>query len=155
MADGRFGCRLFSNSGPGVMLSMNILAGFRVLSAVGVYPPHERMAAARRAARTEREAGRKAERTRAELSAELRRLSLDAVKTMIRARGGKIHLYSVAQLQAQADALIGPWLVAQAKERIARRAEAERNSKDLHKSRRPAAQGLFLCAYPEQNREAK
>jgi hypothetical protein len=115
----------------------------------------ERMAAARRAARTEREARRKAERTRAELSAELRRLSLDAVKTMIRARGGKIHLYSVAQLQAQADALIGPWLVAQAKERIARRAEAERNSKDLHKSRRPAVQGLFLCAYPEQNREAK
>jgi hypothetical protein len=33
--------RLFSNSGPGVKLSMNILAGFRVLSAVGVYPPHD------------------------------------------------------------------------------------------------------------------
>ncbi len=32
---------LFSNSGRGVKLSMNILAGFRVLSAVGVYPPHD------------------------------------------------------------------------------------------------------------------
>jgi hypothetical protein len=33
--------RLFSNSGPGVKLSMNILAGFRVLSAVGACPPHD------------------------------------------------------------------------------------------------------------------
>jgi hypothetical protein len=32
---------LFSNSGPGVKLSMNILAGFRVLSAVGACPPHD------------------------------------------------------------------------------------------------------------------
>ena len=33
--------RLFSNSGPGVKLSVNILAGSRVLSAVGTCPPHD------------------------------------------------------------------------------------------------------------------
>jgi hypothetical protein len=32
---------LFSNSGPVVNLSMNILAGSRVLSAVGTRPPHD------------------------------------------------------------------------------------------------------------------
>src|ERR1700741_4333612 len=32
---------LFSNSGPVVKLSMNILAGSRVLSAVGTRPPHD------------------------------------------------------------------------------------------------------------------
>jgi hypothetical protein len=36
----RCGSWPFSNSGRGVKLSMSILAGFRVLSAVGVYPPH-------------------------------------------------------------------------------------------------------------------
>jgi hypothetical protein len=33
--------RLFSNSGPGVKLSVSILAGSRVLSAVGTCPPHD------------------------------------------------------------------------------------------------------------------
>jgi hypothetical protein len=37
----RHGSWLFSNSGRGVKLSVNILAGCRVLSAVGVYPPHD------------------------------------------------------------------------------------------------------------------
>jgi hypothetical protein len=32
---------LFSNSGRGVKLSVNILAGSRVLSAVGTCPPHD------------------------------------------------------------------------------------------------------------------
>jgi hypothetical protein len=31
----------FSNSGRGVKLSANILAGYRVLSAVGACPPHD------------------------------------------------------------------------------------------------------------------
>ena len=38
---GRYGPWLFSNSGPVVKLSMNILAGSRVLSAVGTRPPHD------------------------------------------------------------------------------------------------------------------
>jgi transposase len=37
----KFGPWLFSNSGPVVKLSMNILAGSRVLSAVGTRPPHD------------------------------------------------------------------------------------------------------------------
>ncbi len=37
----RSGSWLFSNSGPEVKLSVNILAGFRVLSAVGARPPHD------------------------------------------------------------------------------------------------------------------
>ena len=36
----------------------------------------------------------------------------------IKARGDKVQLYSHAQLLAQANALIGPWLVAQARARI-------------------------------------
>jgi hypothetical protein len=36
-----FDFRVFSNSGRGVKLSMNILAGCRVLSAAGACPPHE------------------------------------------------------------------------------------------------------------------
>jgi len=39
--DGGYRPRLFSNSGPGVKLSVNILAGSRVLSAVGTCPPHD------------------------------------------------------------------------------------------------------------------
>jgi hypothetical protein len=37
----RCGSWPFSNSGRGVKLSANILAGYRVLSAVGVCPPHD------------------------------------------------------------------------------------------------------------------
>jgi hypothetical protein len=36
-----FGSWLFSNSGRAVKLSVNILAGCRVLSAVGTCPPHD------------------------------------------------------------------------------------------------------------------
>jgi hypothetical protein len=46
---------------------------------------------------------------------------MDAVKAGIRARGDKVQLYSHAQLVAQANAMIGPWLVAQAKAQIAAR----------------------------------
>jgi hypothetical protein len=73
-----------------------------------------------------------------------------AVKAAIRDKGDKLSLYSPAQLRAQADAMIGPWLVAQAKARI-----AERNSKDLHKERRPEPQGLQLCEYRDRNGEGK
>jgi hypothetical protein len=37
----RLGSWLFSNSGRGVKLSVNILAGSIVLSAVGASPPHD------------------------------------------------------------------------------------------------------------------
>jgi hypothetical protein len=49
------------------------------------------------------------------------KLALDAVKAGIRARGDKLSLYSHAHLVAQANAMIGPWLVAQAKRQIAER----------------------------------
>jgi hypothetical protein len=73
-----------------------------------------------------------------------------AVKAAIRDKGDKLSLYSPAQLRAQADAMIGPWLVAQAKARI-----AERNSKDLHNERSPEPQGLQLCEYRDRNGEGK
>jgi hypothetical protein len=89
----------------------------------------ERMKAARAHARAKREA-EKAERQRPlTLISEVRRLSLEAVKASIRARGDRVTLYSYAQLRAQADAMIGPWLVAKAKERI-----AERKSKYMRNS---------------------
>jgi len=87
----------------------------------------ERMAAARAAARAERLAREQAWKRQLELHCEVRHLALEAVKAAIRARGDKLQLYTPAALRAQADAMIGPWLVAQARARIARRAEAERN----------------------------
>jgi hypothetical protein len=81
----------------------------------------ERQREARAEARAKREAERAAWRRQIELSCVVRRLALEAVKDGIRAQGGKVQLYSYAQLQAQADAMIGPWLVAQAKARIAER----------------------------------
>ena len=81
----------------------------------------DRMKAARAQARAQREAEKAAWQRRAELMAEVRRLALDAVKAGIRARGDKPWHYSPAQLQAQANAMIGPWLVAQARARIAAR----------------------------------
>ena len=85
----------------------------------------ERIAAARAAARAERLAREQAWKRQLELHCEVRHLALDAVEAAIRARGDKLQLYTPAQLQAQADAMIGPWLVAQARARIARRAQAD------------------------------
>ena len=65
------------------------------------------------------------------------------------ARGDKLSLYSHAQL-AQANAMIGPWLVAQAKRQI-----AERNSQDMSKGERPAVRGLLLNETHAQNGAAK
>ena len=85
----------------------------------------ERMKAARAAARAQREAERAVWRRGAALMVEVGRLALDAVKASIRARGDNLQLYTPAQLQAQAGAMIGPWLVAQARAKI-----AERNLQD-------------------------
>jgi len=71
---------------------------------------------------------------------------LQATKAAIRARGDKLSLYSYAQLSAMANAMIGPWLVAEARARI-----AERNSQDLHKTRSAQPQALSLCESHERN----
>src|SRR5262249_38848274 len=78
----------------------------------------ERTREARVAERAKREAEKAEWLRQAMLVAEVRRLSLEAVKASIRDRGDRVTLYTLAQLHAQADAMIGPWLVAQAKARI-------------------------------------
>ena len=92
----------------------------------------ERMKAARAEARAKREAEKAEWHRRAELRYEIRSLALNAVKAGIRARGDRVSVYSHAQLMAQANALIGPWLVEQAKRQI-----VERNSQDMSKGERP------------------
>ena len=77
----------------------------------------ERLKAQRAETRAKREAEKAEWHRRAELRYEIRKLAMDAVKPRIRARGDKLSLYSHAQLIAQANAMIGPWLVAQAKRR--------------------------------------
>ena len=110
----------------------------------------ERMAAARAAARAQREAEKAEWHRRIELSVEVRRMAMAATKAAIRAKGDKLALYSHAQLVAMANAMIGPWLVAQAKARI-----AERNSQDLHKPRSAEPQALSLCESHAQNGATK
>jgi hypothetical protein len=95
----------------------------------------ERMKAQRAQARAKRETEKAEWHRRIELRYEIRKLALDAVKAGIRARGDKLSLYSHAQLMAQANAMIGPWLVEQAKRQI-----VERNSQHLHKAQTPGAQ---------------
>ena len=108
----------------------------------------ERMRAARAEARAKREAQRETWRRRAELSVEVRRIAMAATKAAIRDKGDKVQLYSLAQLRAQAEGIIGPWLVAQAKARI-----VERNLTLLHKERRADLQALRLCKCHERNGE--
>ena len=108
------------------------------------------MKAQRAETRAKREAEKAEWHRRAELRYEIRRLAMDAVKAGIRARGDKVQLYSHAQLVAQANAMIGPWLVAQAKRQI-----AERNSQVMSKGERPAVQGLLLNETHAQNGAAK
>jgi hypothetical protein len=93
----------------------------------------ERMKAARAEARVKREAEKAEWHRRAALMSEVRRLSLEAVKASIRARGDRVTHYTYAQLRAEADAMIGPWLVAKAKEMI-----AEGNSQHLSNQQTPA-----------------
>jgi hypothetical protein len=91
------------------------------------------------AARAKREAEKAEWLRQLTLMSEVRRLSLEAVKANIRDRGDRVTLYTYAQLPAQADAMIGPWLEAKAKESI-----AERNSKHL-RSRKARRGGHFRC----------
>jgi hypothetical protein len=100
----------------------------------------ERLKAQRAEALAKRNAEKAEWHRRAELRYEIRKLAMDTVKAGIRARGDKLSLYSHAQLVAQANAMIGPWLVEQAKRQI-----AERNSRKLHKSRRLDSQALSVC----------
>jgi hypothetical protein len=106
----------------------------------------ERMKAARAEARAKREAEKAEWHRRIELRYEIRKPALDAVKAGIRARGDKLSLYSHAQLMTQTNAMIGPWLVEQAKRQI-----AERNSEHLSNSQKPAPQGLPLNETHAQN----
>jgi len=106
----------------------------------------ERMKAARAEGRAKRLAEKAAWQRQIELHVEVRRMSLEAVKAGIRARGDRITLYTPAQLRAQADALIGPWLVVQAKARI-----AERNSQHLSNPKVPANRALPLNETHVQN----
>jgi hypothetical protein len=110
----------------------------------------ERMKAQRAEARAKRDAEKAEWHRRAELRYEIRKLALDAVKAGIRARGDKVQLYSHGLLMAQANAMIGPWLVAQAKRQI-----AERNSQVMSKGEKPAVQGLPLNETHAQNGAVK
>jgi hypothetical protein len=110
----------------------------------------ERMKAQRAEARAKRDADKAEWHRRIELHAEVRRIAMAATKAAIRDKGDKLSLYSLAQLRAQADGMIGPWLVAQARARI-----AERNSKDLHSERKREPQALPLCECHDQNGEGK
>jgi hypothetical protein len=107
----------------------------------------ERMKAQRAEARAKREAEKAEWHRRAELRCEIRKLAMDAVKAGIRARGDKLSLYSHAQLVTQANAMIGPWLVAQAKWQI-----ADRNSKHLSNPEIRDNGGLLLNETPAQGR---
>ena len=106
----------------------------------------ERMKAAMAEASAKRKAEQAARQRQIELRCEVHRLALDAVKAVIRARGDKLSLYSHAQLVTQANAMIGPWLVEQAKRQI-----AERNSQLSHKRRTTEPQGLSLRETHERN----
>jgi hypothetical protein len=110
----------------------------------------ERVAVARAAASAQRKAERDAWHRRIELSVEVRRIALAATKAAIRAKGDKLSLYSLAQLRAQADGMIGPWLVAQAKARI-----VERNLRIMSEEERPATQGVLLNETHAQNGAGK
>jgi hypothetical protein len=81
----------------------------------------ERQREARAEASAKRQAAKEAWRRGIELRAVVRRLSLDAAKATIRDRGDRVTDYSPAQLRVMANDFIGPWLVVQAKARIAAR----------------------------------
>ena len=99
----------------------------------------ERIKAARAAASAQRKSEKAEWQRRVELIGTLRMMALDAVKATIRDRGDKVQHYSHAQLMAQADEMMGPWLFLKAKEQI-----AERNSQNKCKSERATVQALPL-----------
>jgi hypothetical protein len=106
----------------------------------------ERMKAARAAASAQRKAEQTAGQRRVELIATARMMALHAVKLTIRDRGDKVVDYSRAQPRAQANEMMGRWLILKAKERI-----AERNSRHISRSQRPAVQGVTLNVNHAQN----
>jgi hypothetical protein len=79
----------------------------------------ELMKAQRAEARAKRDAEKAEWHRGATLAAEVRRLSLEAGNASVRDSGDRVTLYTPAQLRVMADAVIGPWLVARAKTRIA------------------------------------
>jgi hypothetical protein len=79
-----------------------------------------------RAASAQRKAEKAEWQRRVELMATARCLAMKAVKASIRDRGDKVAHYTHGQLCAMADEMIGPWLVARAKAKI-----AERNSQQM------------------------
>jgi hypothetical protein len=110
----------------------------------------ERQKEARAQARAKREAEKAAWDRRIELMVVCRSMAMDLTKAEIRDRGAKISNYTLAQLRERAEEMIGPWLVAKARARI-----AERNSKHSCKSQRPVAQGLPLNECHAQNGAAQ
>ncbi len=95
----------------------------------------ERMKAQRAAASAERKAQQAEWHRRLELSGEVRRLALNATKAAIRARGDKLQLYTAAQLKVMADAMIGPWLVEQARPGSLRHSTGYKLANDGHDTR--------------------
>jgi hypothetical protein len=106
----------------------------------------ERQREARAAASAQRRAEKAAWQRRVELIITARMMALDAIKLTIRDRGDKVGNYSLAQLRAQANEMMGPWLILKAKQRI-----AERNSRHMSKSQRSAARALSLNVNHAQN----
>jgi hypothetical protein len=64
---------------------------------------------ARAAASAKRKAEREAWLRQVTLRAETRRLALQLAKDEIRASGGKVSNYTIAQLRSRAEEMIGPW----------------------------------------------
>jgi hypothetical protein len=89
-----------------------------------------RMKEARAAARAKREAEKAAWHRKLELIVECRSMALALTKAEIRDRGAKISNYTLAQMRQRAEEMIGPWLVAHARARI-----AERNSRHMSNSK--------------------
>jgi hypothetical protein len=77
---------------------------------------------------------------------ECRRLAMEVTKAEIRDRGDKISKYTLAQLRSRAEEMIGPWLVAKARARI-----AERNSKVMSNSKVRMDRALPLNETHAQN----
>jgi hypothetical protein len=112
----------------------------------GHKPYRQRMKEARAEARAKREAEKAAWARSVELMATARMVALDAVKRTIRDRGDRVTHYTHAQPRAQADEMLGPWMILKAKERI-----AEGKSRHMSKSQRPDAQALLLNVNHSQN----
>jgi hypothetical protein len=101
-------------------------------------------------ARAKREAEKAAWHRRIELMVECRMMALELTKAEIRDRGQKISKYTLAQLRQRAEEMIGPWLVAKARARI-----AERNSKHMSNSQARLDRALPVNKAHAQNEAAQ